>query len=96
MIPLSVIVPIYNMEKLMRKCIDSILAQTFSDFECLLIDDASTDGSTAICDEYAQKDARIKVYHKPNGGLSDARKYGQNCFSNKQFKNNVLFLSRIS
>ena len=53
----------------MRKCIDSILAQTFTDFECLLIDDASTDGSTAICDEYAQKDARIKVYHKPNGGL---------------------------
>lgn len=76
MIPLSVIVPIYNMEKLMRKCLDSILAQTFTDFECLLIDDGSTDGSPAICDKYAQKDARIKVYHKPNGGLSDARNYG--------------------
>lgn len=60
----------------MRKCIDSILAQTFTDFECLLIDDGSKDGSPAICDEYAQKDARIKVYHKPNGGLSDARNYG--------------------
>ena len=60
----------------MRKCIDSILAQTFTDFECLLIDDGSTDDSPAICDEYAQKDARIKVYHKPNGGLSDARNYG--------------------
>lgn len=60
----------------MRKCIDSILAQTFTDFECLLIDDGSTDGSPNICDEYAQKDARIKVYHKPNGGLSDARNYG--------------------
>ena len=64
------------MEKLMRKCLDSILAQTFTDFECLLIDDGSTDGSPTICDEYAQKDARIKVYHKPNGGLSDARNYG--------------------
>ena len=60
----------------MRKCIDSILAQTFTDFECLLIDDGSTDDSPNICDEYAQKDARIKVYHKPNGGLSDARNYG--------------------
>ena len=62
---ISIIVPIYNMEKLMRKCLDSILAQTFTDFECLLIDDGSTDDSPAICDEYAQKDARIKVYHKP-------------------------------
>ena len=60
----------------MRKCIDSILAQTFSDFECLLIDDGSTDGSPAICDEYALKDERIKVFHKQNGGLSDARNYG--------------------
>ena len=60
----------------MRKCIDSILAQTFTDFECLLIDDGSTDGSPAICDEYALKDERIKVFHKQNGGLSDARNYG--------------------
>lgn len=75
-IAISVIVPIYNMEWCMRKCIDSILAQTFTDFECLLIDDGSTDGSPNICDEYAQKDARIKVYHKPNGGLSDARNFG--------------------
>ena len=73
---ISIIVPIYNMEWCMRKCIDSILAQTFTDFECLLIDDGSTDDSPAICDEYAQKDARVKVYHKPNGGLSDARNYG--------------------
>ena len=64
------------MEKLMRKCLDSILAQTFHNYECLLIDDGSTDGSPAICDEYAAKDARFKAYHKPNGGLSDARNFG--------------------
>lgn len=76
MIPVSIIVPIYNMEKLMRKCLDSILVQTFTDYECLLIDDGSTDGSPAICDEYAAKDIRFKVFHKSNGGLSDARNYG--------------------
>lgn len=75
-IAISVIVPVYNMEKLMRKCLDSILAQTFQDYECLLIDDGSKDGSPAICDEYAAKDARFKAFHKPNGGLSDARNYG--------------------
>lgn len=73
---ISVIVPIYNMEKLMRKCLDSILAQTFQDYECLLIDDGSKDDSPAICDEYAAKDDRFKAFHKPNGGLSDARNYG--------------------
>lgn len=73
---ISVIVPIYNMEKLMRKCLDSILVQTFTDYECLLIDDGSKDGSPAICDEYAAKDSRFKAYHKPNGGLSDARNFG--------------------
>ena len=60
----------------MRKCLDSILAQTFLDYECLLIDDGSKDGSPAICDEYAAKDPRFIAYHKPNGGLSDARNYG--------------------
>ena len=64
------------MEKLMRKCLDSILAQTFQDYECLLIDDGSKDSSPAICDEYAAKDPRFKAYHKSNGGLSDARNYG--------------------
>lgn len=73
---ISVIVPIYNMEKLMRKCLDSILAQTFQDYECLLIDDGSKDGSPAICDEYAAKDDCFKAFHKSNGGLSDARNYG--------------------
>ena len=73
---ISVIVPIYNMEKLMRKCLDSILAQTFQNYECLLIDDGSKDGSSAICDDYDAKDSRFKAYHKPNGGLSDARNFG--------------------
>ena len=60
----------------MRKCLDSILAQTFQDYECLLIDDGSTDDSPSICDEYAAKDPHFKAFHKPNGGLSDARNYG--------------------
>lgn len=73
---ISIIVPIYNMEHLMRRCIDSLLAQTFTDYELLLIDDGSEDGSWSICQEYARKDARISIFHKENGGLSDARNYG--------------------
>lgn len=73
---ISVIVPAYNAEKYLRRCIDSILAQTFTDFELLLIDDGSTDKSGEICDEYADKDARIRVFHKPNGGVSSARNVG--------------------
>lgn len=73
---ISVIVPIYNIERYLRQCIDSILAQTFTNFELLLIDDGSPDGCPAICDEYAKKDARIRVFHKPNGGLTSARNYG--------------------
>lgn len=76
MLAISIIVPIYNMENLMCKCIDSILAQTLEDFELLLVDDGSTDGSPRICDEYLSKDSRIRVFHKQNGGLSDARNYG--------------------
>ena len=73
---ISVIVPIYNKENLMRKCLDSIQAQTFQNYECLLIDDGSTDGSSAICDEYAIKDSRFKAFHKENGGVSSARQFG--------------------
>ena len=69
----SIIVPIYNVEKYLRRCVDSILAQTFTDYELFLVDDGSPDGCGAICDEYAVKDARITVIHKENGGLSDAR-----------------------
>lgn len=73
---ISVIVPVYNAEKYLHRCIDSILAQTFADFELLLIDDGSTDKSGEICDEYADKDARIRVFHKANGGVSSARNVG--------------------
>lgn len=73
---ISVIVPVYNTEKYLQRCVDSILAQTFTDFELLLIDDCSTDSSGAICDEYAQKDTRVRVFHKENGGVSSARNLG--------------------
>lgn len=73
---ISVIVPVYNTEKWLRRCVDSILAQTFTDFELLLIDDGSTDGSPAICDEYAQRDSRIKVFYQKNSGVSAARNSG--------------------
>ena len=73
---LSVIVPVYNTEKYLRECIDSILAQTFRDFELILVDDGSTDGSGTICDEYAKQDARIRVIHQENGGITVARKSG--------------------
>lgn len=72
----SVIVPIYRVEKYMRRCIDSILVQTYKDLEVILIDDGSPDDCGKICDEYAKKDARIKVIHKENGGLSSARNVG--------------------
>lgn len=73
---ISIIVPIYNVEKYLPKCIDSILKQTFTEFELLLIDDGSKDLSGRICDEYAKKDTRIKVFHKSNGGVSSARNIG--------------------
>lgn len=73
---ISVIVPVYNAEKWLRRCVDSILAQTFADFELLLVDDGSTDAGGDICDEYARRDARIRVFHKPNGGASSARNVG--------------------
>lgn len=72
----SIIVPIYNLEKYVRHCVDSILVQTYTDFELLLIDDGSKDGSGKICDEYAELDSRIHVFHKENGGLCSARNHG--------------------
>lgn len=72
----SIIVPVYNVEKYLPRCIDSILAQTSTNFELILIDDGSTDKSGMICDEYAKKDNRIKVFHKENGGVSSARNIG--------------------
>lgn len=97
---ISVIVPVYNAEKYLRRCIDSILAQTFTDFELLLIDDGSKDQSGKICDEYADNDCRIKVFHKENAGVSSARNLGiekscakwmifidsDDCFENNAFE----------
>ena len=73
---ISIIVPVYNVEKYLNRCIDSILLQTYNNIEILLIDDGSLDKSSQICDEYMKKDKRIKVIHKKNGGLSDARNAG--------------------
>lgn len=73
---LSIIVPIYNVEQYLDRCIHSILNQTYQNLEIILVDDGATDCSGAIADSYAAKDKRIKVFHKENGGLSDARNYG--------------------
>ena len=75
---ISVIIPVYNAESTLRRCVDSVLAQTFTDFECLLINDGSKDRSGAICDEYAARDSRIRAFHKENGGPSAARNFGLN------------------
>lgn len=73
---ISIIVPVYNAESYLRRCVDSILAQTYTDFELLLIEDGSDDTSGEICEEYASKDNRIRVFHKENGGVSSARNLG--------------------
>ena len=73
---ISIIVPIYNVEKYLRRCIDSILGQTCRNFEVILVDDGSPDGCGAICDAYAAKDARVTVIHQQNAGVSAARNVG--------------------
>ena len=75
---ISIIVPVYKAEKYIQRCIDSLLSQTFKDFEILLIDDGSPDKSGEICDGYARVDSRVKVFHQENGGVSSARNYGLN------------------
>lgn len=72
----SIIIPCYKVEQYLRQCVDSVLAQTFEDYEVILVDDGSPDGSPAICDEYGEKSDKVKVIHKSNGGLSDARNAG--------------------
>ena len=69
----SIIIPVYNVEKFLVRCVDSVLNQTYPDFEVLLVDDGSPDNCPWICDEYAKKDPRVRVIHKPNGGLISAR-----------------------
>lgn len=73
---ISVIVPVYNVEKYLRRCLDSIMAQTYTNFELILVDDGSKDKSGDICEDYAKKDPRITVFHKENGGVSSARNIG--------------------
>lgn len=72
----SIVVPVYKAESTIRRCVDSILAQTYCNFELILVDDGSPDNSGTICDEYAQSDIRVKVFHKENGGVSSARNLG--------------------
>lgn len=73
---ITIIVPVYKVEKYIHKCVDSILRQSYNNLEIILVDDGSPDSCGSICDEYAKNDSRIKVLHKPNGGLSDARNEG--------------------
>lgn len=75
---ISIIVPVYKVEMYLRRCLDSIIGQSYSNIEIILVDDGSPDGCPQICDDYAVKDNRIKVIHKKNGGLSDARNAGLN------------------
>lgn len=72
----SVVIPVYNVEQFLCECVDSVLKQTYQDYEIILVDDGATDSSGKMCDEYAQKDSRIKVIHRKNGGLSAARNTG--------------------
>ena len=73
---ISVIVPVYNVEQYLERCVDSIINQTYKNLEIILVNDGSTDNSGQLCDELAKKDDRIRVIHKKNGGLSDARNVG--------------------
>ena len=72
----SVIIPVYNVEKYLAECVDSVLGQSYTDFEIILVDDGATDSSGSMCDAYARKDPRIRVIHQTNGGLSAARNTG--------------------
>lgn len=78
-----VIVPVYNAEEFLSQCVESILPQSFTNFELLLINNGSTDNSGAICDDYKLKDSRVRVLHKENGGVSSARNVGVDCAQGK-------------
>ena len=100
----SVIIPVYNVKKYLHQCIDSVLCQEYPDFEIVLVDDGSTDGSGKICDEYAARDTRIIVVHQPNAGLSGARNRGLKeatgtyvCFlDSDDYWENEYFLSSLT
>lgn len=72
----SIIIPVYNSQDYLKLCLDSVLRQTFEDFECIMVDDGSTDESLSICELYQKRDGRFHAYHKPNGGVSSARNFG--------------------
>ncbi len=74
---ISIVIPIYNVQDYLERCIQSIISQTYKNIEIILVDDGATDNSGKLCDEYLKKDERIKVIHKENGGLSDARNVGK-------------------
>ena len=80
---ISVVIPVYNVEQYLCECLNSVVNQTFSDLEIIIVDDGSTDGSGKICDEYAEKDSRIQVIHKENGGLGNARNVGMDAADGK-------------
>ena len=73
---ISAIIPVYNVEAYLNRCVESLISQTYKNIEIILVDDGSSDSSSILCDEWSKKDPRIKVYHKINGGLSDARNFG--------------------
>ena len=73
---ISIIIPVYKVEKYLDKCVESVVNQTYKNLEIILVDDGSPDNCPKMCDEWAEKDKRIKVIHKENGGLSDARNFG--------------------
>lgn len=88
MAKVSIVVPVYNVEKYIRKCVDSMLNQTMKEIEIILVDDGTKDSSGMICDDYAKRDSRIRVIHKENGGISDARNVGMQVASSKY----ILFI----
>ena len=73
---ISIVVPVYNVATYLTRCLDSLLNQSYKNFEVIMVDDGSTDGSELLCEEYAKKDARIRVIHQKNQGLSEARNVG--------------------
>ena len=81
---ISIIVPVYQVEPYLNRCVRSLLEQTYTDLEIILVDDGSPDGCPALCDAWAGKDARVRVIHKPNGGLSDARNAGLTAASGEE------------
>ena len=85
MVLVSVVVPVYNVQDFLEKCVKSIKAQTYQELEIILVDDGSTDRSNEMCDKFAQEDSRIRVIHKKNGGLSDARNVGAGQAAGKYF-----------